>query len=92
MKDQPIRFEDERAYPMTAAEAWRLLADTDHLNRTIGLPAVEFSALPDTLVRRARARAFGVVPVRWREFPFDWFGNAATRCGANSNPDPYRPW
>ena len=72
MKDQPIRFEDERAYPMTAAEAWRLLADTDHLNRTIGLPAVEFSALPDTLVRRARARAFGVVPVRWREFPFDW--------------------
>ena len=72
MKDQTIRFEDERAYPMTAAEAWRLLADTDHLNRTIGLPSVEFSALPDTLVRRARARAFGVVPVRWREFPFDW--------------------
>ena len=72
MKDQTIRFEDERAYPMTAAEAWRLLADTDHLNRTIGLPSVEFSALPDTLVRRARARAFGVIPVRWRELPFDW--------------------
>lgn len=76
MNDQPIRFERERAYPMPVAEAWRLLADTDHLNRTIGLPSVEFSALPDPradpLVRRARAKAFGVVPVRWREFPFDW--------------------
>lgn len=72
MKNQSIRFEDARTYPMTVAEAWRLLADTDHLNRTIGLPSVEFSALPDTLVRRARARAFGVMPVRWREFPFDW--------------------
>jgi adenylate cyclase len=79
MKDQPIRVERDRAYPMSAAEAWRLLADTDHLNRTIGLPAVEFSppgpeADPraDPLVRRARARVFGVVPVRWQEFPFDW--------------------
>jgi adenylate cyclase len=72
MKDQLIRFERERAYPMPVAEAWRLLADTDHLNRTIGLPSVEFSALPDPLVRRARARAFGVIPVRWQEFPFDW--------------------
>jgi class 3 adenylate cyclase len=72
MKDQSIRFERERSYPMSVAEAWRLLADTDHLNRTIGLPAVEFSALPDPLVRRARARAFGVIPVRWQEFPFDW--------------------
>jgi len=80
MKDQPIRVERDRAYPMSVAEAWRLLADTDHLNRTIGLPAVEFSAprdpgadpRADPLVRRARARAFGVVPVRWQEFPFDW--------------------
>jgi class 3 adenylate cyclase len=72
MKDQLIRFERERAYPMPVAEAWRLLADTDHLNRTIGLPSVEFSPLPDPLVRRARARAFGVIPVRWQEFPFDW--------------------
>jgi adenylate cyclase len=72
MKHQPIRFERERSYPMPAAEAWRLLANTDHLNRAIGLPAVEFSALPDPLIRQARARAFGVIPVRWHELPFDW--------------------
>jgi hypothetical protein len=64
MKYQPIRYERERSYPMAVAEAWRLLADTDHLNRAIGLPSVEFSALPDPLIRRAQARAFGVIPVR----------------------------
>lgn len=72
MKYQPIRYECERSYPMSVAEAWRLLADTDHLNRAIGLPSVEFSTLPDPLVRRAQARAFGIIPVRWHELPFDW--------------------
>lgn len=70
---EPIRYEEERRYPIALPEAWRLLADTDHLNRAIGLPAVEFSPLEGgELVRRARTRAYGVVPVRWREFPFDW--------------------
>jgi len=64
MKYQPIRYERERSYPMAVAEAWRLLADTDHFNRAIGLPSVEFSVLPDPLIRRAQARAFGVIPVR----------------------------
>jgi adenylate cyclase len=71
---QPIRYEEERRYPMSVAEAWRLLADTDHLNRSIGLPAVDFSPFEggEPLVRRARAKAYGLVPVRWKEFPFDW--------------------
>lgn len=75
MKRRRIRFEREREYAMSVAEAWRLLADTDHLNRSIGLPAIIFSA-PDTangsFLRRARARAFGVIPVRWKEYPFEW--------------------
>lgn len=58
---------------MSVAEAWRLLADTDHLNRSIGLPAVDFSPLDGAqLTRSARAKALGVVPVRWHEYPFDW--------------------
>lgn len=75
MKHQPIRFERERQYPMSVGEAWRILADTDHLNRSIGLPAVEFSPLAhggDPLLRQARTRAYLVLPVRWKEFPFDW--------------------
>jgi adenylate cyclase len=70
---EPIRYEERRRYPIPLPEVWRLLADTDHLNRSIGLPVVEFSPLEGgELVRRARARAYGVVSVRWREFPFDW--------------------
>jgi class 3 adenylate cyclase len=60
---------------MSVAEAWRLLADTNHLNRTIGLPAVTFSS-PDgargDLSRVAQAKAFGVVPLSWTEYPFNW--------------------
>jgi adenylate cyclase len=72
MKQRTIRFERQRRYPMSLAEAWRLLADTEHLNRSIGLPPVEFSPLPDPLLRGAQAKAFGLVPVRWKEFPFEW--------------------
>jgi adenylate cyclase len=73
-KHQPILYEQERQYPMSVGEAWRILADTDHLNRAIGLPAVDFSPLEggDPFVRQARARAYGAVPVRWKEYPFDW--------------------
>src|ERR671923_1847090 len=72
MREQRTRFEQRRRYPMSVSEAWRLLADTDHLNRSIGLPPIEFSSLPDPLLRGAEAKAFGLVPVRWREFPFQW--------------------
>lgn len=70
-----MRAAQERIYPMGLSEAWRLLADTDHLNRSIGLPSVEFSPLNGAkgeLVREAHARAYGIVPVRWKEYPFDW--------------------
>ncbi len=70
-----IRYERSRHYPLRVAEAWRLLADTNHLNRAIGLPSVEFSPLDGAqgkLVRDARARAYGLVPVRWKEYPFNW--------------------
>src|ERR1700750_115872 len=72
MRAHTTRFEQRRRYPMSVSEAWRLLADTAHLNRSIGLPPIEFSTLSDPLLRGAEAKAFGVLPVRWREFPFEW--------------------
>ena len=72
MRQHATRFEQRRRYSMSVSEAWRLLADTDHLNRTIGLPPIEFTTLPDPLLRGAEAKAFGMLPVRWREFPFQW--------------------
>jgi adenylate cyclase len=70
-----IRFEGQRDYPLTIGEAWRLLADTDHMNRALGFPPVDVSPSADaggSFARQARARFWGVVPVRWKEYPFDW--------------------
>ncbi|HUP19281.1 MAG TPA: DUF5939 domain-containing protein [Gemmatimonadota bacterium] len=64
------RYSRQRFFPVSAAEAWDILADTDHLNRMIGLPVVEFGE-PRNLVRRARARFYGI-PARWDEHPFQW--------------------
>ncbi len=75
MRHPRIRYERQRDYPISPSEAWRLLADTDHLNRSIGLPAVDFSPMDGArgkVVREARSRAFGLIPVRWREYPFEW--------------------
>src|SRR5579884_3574309 len=72
---RPVHYSLEREYPMSAAEAWRLLADTNHLNCSIGLPSVTFSPLDGArgaFVREARTRVYGVFPVRWKEYPFDW--------------------
>ena len=64
------RFTRERVFPISPTEAWDILADTDHLNRMIGLPVVEYGP-PRDFVRRARARFFGI-PARWEEHPFQW--------------------
>jgi adenylate cyclase len=72
MRQHTTHYQQRRRYPISVREAWRLLADTDHLNRSIGLPPVEFSALPDPLLRAAEAKAWGFLPVRWKEFPFEW--------------------
>jgi len=85
MRQHTNRYQQRRRYPMSVREAWRLLADTDHLNRSIGLPPVEFSALPDPLLRGARAKAWGFLPVRWKEFPFECgCASVGTWCDASS--------
>src|SRR5437870_6033882 len=78
LEHRHIHFERRRQYPMSVDEAWRLLADTNHLNRAIGLPAVSFSPLDgarSTFTRSARSRAFGLIPLSWKEYPFDWVRN-----------------
>ncbi len=60
---------------MSISEAWKLLADTDHLNRSVGLPSVQFSPLngpKGEFVRDAHTRLWGFVPLRWKEYPFWW--------------------
>ncbi len=65
----------ERAALASEPEAvWTLLADTDRLNRAVGLPPVRFAPWPDPSRRghyRAETRFLGLT-MRYEEFPFDW--------------------
>ncbi|AJD89964.1 hypothetical protein JMA_06470 [Jeotgalibacillus malaysiensis] len=73
MKEKLYVF--KREYPVPRHKAWELLADTEHLNRVSGLFPVDFSdpAYKDQkLFRYAHAKAMGIVPLKWREHPFEW--------------------
>src|SRR5262245_58469583 len=69
-----IHYEMEETFPVTRDVLWDVVANTEHLNRTIGLPAVQFSpAVSDQsgLYRIAEARA-NMMNLKWKEYPFEW--------------------
>ena len=69
---QSQRFEVEREIALPRAELWRVLANTDHLNRAIGLASVRYEDHPENpLLRRATSTLAGH-KTRWNEFPFEW--------------------
>ena len=62
----------EIAFPPEAV--WPILSKTDWVNRSTGLPPVQYDirALPEGgSVVNARARMVGM-DLRWRENPFEW--------------------
>lgn len=67
-------FKLEREVPLPREEVWDLLANTDHLNRAIGLSVATYDPLPDDSVsvhRDARTKLSGIA-LRYREYPFNW--------------------
>lgn len=66
----------EKEYPLTREKVWDLLSDTDRLNRIIGLFSVKFKPAEKspgkTFYREALAKVGGIVPLTWREYPFQW--------------------
>jgi adenylate cyclase len=65
----------EREFPISPDDLWNLLANTDHLDRTIGLPQVAFGSLtvsPEAFYREASTRLCGVLRLAWHEYPFEW--------------------
>jgi class 3 adenylate cyclase len=52
---------------------WTVLAQTDKLNRAVGLPPVRPTPMDGKdLGRRVEAWLYGVVPMSWVEYPFEW--------------------
>ncbi|MBB5179332.1 class 3 adenylate cyclase/rubredoxin [Planomicrobium koreense] len=66
----------EKEYPVSKETAWGLLADNNRMNRYIGLFPVVFSGVAQEeqgiFFRNAKAKALGVVPISWQEYPFEW--------------------
>ncbi len=52
---------------------WDVLAQTDKLNRAVGLPPVQPGPLDgDGIGRPVEAWLYGVIPLSWIEYPFEW--------------------
>ncbi|MBV9469294.1 MAG: adenylate/guanylate cyclase domain-containing protein, partial [Abitibacteriaceae bacterium] len=64
----------EREVPLPRSKVWELLGNTEHFNQVIGLAPVQFTPVAGDdlgLVRDAYTRIMGI-PMRWREYPFQW--------------------
>ena len=65
------RFEIVREILLPRERVWQVLSNTDHLNRAIGLPAVDYEPPTSELTRQAKAK-FNGLTLRWNESPFEW--------------------
>lgn len=76
MTSAPKVFSTERVYQLSKEQIWGLLADNDRMNQYIGLFPVAFSSVKregqGVFYREARATAAGIVPMKWKELPFQW--------------------
>ncbi|HVF09339.1 MAG TPA: DUF5939 domain-containing protein, partial [Abditibacteriaceae bacterium] len=70
------KYSVEREVPLPRALVWEFLSNTEHLNRVIGLPPVQYGTLADgsSSFREASARLAGQT-LRWIEHPFEWVQN-----------------
>lgn len=71
----PIHIERIHTVAIPRAEVWRLLSETDHLNRVIGLFPVTFADIQSSKkgpYRKASAKVWNLVRIAWREYPFQW--------------------
>lgn len=69
-----MRIEAAETFRVPPEKLWPLLANTDSLNRELGLPSVEYTFTPleqGGSAVRARAR-MGPVTMEWDEHPFEW--------------------
>ncbi len=75
MKYRTVARETRRDFRVPPRELWDALANTDHVDRWIGLPHVAYGPLTvtaDAFYREARAGLGRLLRFTWREYPFEW--------------------
>ncbi|MCZ6532029.1 MAG: DUF5939 domain-containing protein, partial [SAR324 cluster bacterium] len=77
MLARSIQVSVEGEFPVSVSQMWELLGNTQHLNRTISLPAFNYEVPKvnaSDFYRNTSAKYFGIT-LRWKEYPFDWVIN-----------------
>lgn len=75
MEYRAVVREARREFPVSPRELWDALANTDHLDRCIGMPQIVFGPVTVTanaFFREATAGLGSFLRLRWREYPFEW--------------------
>lgn len=71
---KPVRAERSMTVPLPRDAVWRMISDTDHLNRFVGLFRIasqRLSGRGGSAQRELRAK-IGPLPIAWTESPFEW--------------------
>lgn len=73
---KPRIYSAEKEYALPKETLWQVLADNNRLNEYIGLFPVTFRNIAKEqggiFYREAQAKALGLVPLLWQEYPFQW--------------------
>jgi hypothetical protein len=72
---KPTTYSREKSFPFPPSRAWDLLGNTEHLNRSLGLPTVTYGQPvlgPEGFYKPTVGRFPGGLKLAWKEFPFDW--------------------
>ncbi len=78
-----VRIELRYDFTAPPERVWPIVADTERLNRALGLPETTYERLteePEVCRRRVRARQNGL-PVVFQEEPFEWVENRSYHEG-----------
>lgn len=77
MKAKTYVFQQEFALPKETI--WKLISDNNRMNSYIGVFPVKFTKVKKegsgVFFRGAKAKAAGLLPLEWKEFPFEWEEN-----------------
>lgn len=75
MSSKVLHMEQRSVIESPPQVVWDILSDTDHLNRFLKLPRVQYQAADQksgAIFRVATASLGMGLQLRWKEFPFEW--------------------
>src|SRR5436190_22820643 len=76
----PLRLSLTYTFPVPPDRLWPIVADTDRLNRALGLPDVRYETLTEQKeVGRLAVRARRLRVLAFEEEPFEWVENQSYR-------------